>query len=79
MVIKRLTVLPRAYTIEQNGTGTVNVWLCRQIKTYITVDGIREFDIDIRVMRNVEQTPETEADVRRRFEMWWESAGLAQA
>ncbi|MEG2217759.1 MAG: hypothetical protein RRZ24_11405, partial [Clostridia bacterium] len=60
--------------IEQNSAGTVNVWLCRQVDTYVTEDGIREYDVDVRVVYGIDKTPGLEADIRMRFEAWWDAA-----
>ncbi len=53
--------------------GYANLWLCRQVDTYLC-GGIREYDVDIRVVRGIEKTPEMEADVRLRFDAWWDMA-----
>ena len=74
MVYKHIRVLPEAYSIEYRADGFINIWLCRQIDTYIDADGHREYDIDVRVVCGVESTPGLEEDIRLRFEAWWDMA-----
>lgn len=68
MILMHLRKMPRAYEIESRDDWLVNVWLCRQIDTYICDDGIREFDIDVRVVQGVEFTSGLEDDIRMRFD-----------
>jgi hypothetical protein len=75
VTIRHVRVLPQAYTIEPRPDGLVDVWLCRQVDTYTTEDGIREFDVDIRVMCEIPENEIDESDIRARFESWWDAAG----
>ena len=68
---------PMAYQIEPCGDGRVNVWLCRQVDTYVTEDGIREYDVDMRVKMGVRNTPTLEASLRKFWETWWALAALS--
>lgn len=74
MIYKHLTQLPQAYDLDRRGDGYVDIWLCRQIDTYVTPGGIREYDVDVRVIFGVDDTPGLEADVRMNWETWWAAA-----
>lgn len=74
MTYRHLRKMPHAYELEYRDDGFVNVWLCRQVDTYVCDDGIREYDIDVRVACGIENTPELETDIRLRYEAWWNMA-----
>ena len=74
MKIRHLTQMPHAYTIEAAPGGLCSVWLCRQIDAYTSKDGIREYDIEVRVVQGITPAPELEEDIRLRFEAWWTGA-----
>lgn len=77
MTIRHVRVLPQAYTIEPRPDGLVDVWLCRQVDTYTTIDGVCEHDVDVRVLLGIVKTDHLEETIRYNWEAWWEAATLA--
>ena len=75
MILRSFRKLPEAYAVEKRADGLANLWLCRQVVTYTTEDGMREFDVDIRVMCGIPENEIDESDIRARFESWWDAAG----
>ena len=63
----------RFYAIEDNGDGTVDVYLSPVVCTYDTGLGVREYDISVRVVRGVVPWPELEDDIRTRYDAWCET------
>lgn len=63
----------RFYAIEQNEDGTVDVYLIPSGTVYDTDMGIKEYDVDVRVVRGVVPWEGIECDIRTRFEAWCES------
>lgn len=63
----------RFYAIEWNDNDTVNVYLIPFGTAYDTDIGIKEHDIDVRVVRGVTPWPELEDDIRQRYESWCEA------
>ena len=63
----------RFYHITENDDGTVDVFLNPNVQTIVTVDGIRDFDIQVRVVRGVVPWPGIEDDIRARYDAWCES------
>lgn len=64
------------YSIEEQGDGTANVYLIPNGQIYDTDIGIKEFDVDLRVVRGIEIFPGMEEDIRMRYEAWLESAEI---
>ncbi|MDD2647336.1 MAG: hypothetical protein PHI27_06445 [Eubacteriales bacterium] len=62
------------YSIEDNGDGTVDVYLSPDFCVYRTRGGAIEYDATLYVMRGVEKFDGLEDDIRRRFYAWLESA-----
>lgn len=62
------------YTIEEQDDGTVDVYLCPDLVVYDTDLGIKEYDIDLRVIRGIVPWDGMEEDIRERFSAWCESA-----
>lgn len=63
----------RFYAIELNDDGTVDVYLIPSGIVYETETGIKEYDIDVRVVRGVVPWAGIEEDIRARFNAWCES------
>lgn len=63
----------RFYAIEPNEDGTVDVYLIPSGTVYDTDIGIKEYDVDVRVVRGVVPLEGIEDDIRTRFEAWCES------
>jgi len=63
----------RFYWIEDNGDGTVDVFLSPVVCKYSTDLGVSEYDISVRVVRGVDPWPELEDDIRARYNSWCES------
>ena len=74
MIYRHFVATPEAYSLEWRGDGMVNVWLCREVDSYVTEDGLREYDVDVRVVRGIEKAPGLEDDIRQRWECWWDLA-----
>ena len=74
MLYRHFRSMPQAYDFEPSADGRVNIWLCRQVDTYITPDGLREYDVDVRVVCGIKATPTLEESVRRHWETWWSIA-----
>lgn len=53
------------YAIQDNGDGTVDVYLLRVYSLY---------EAELKLMRGVVPWPEIEDDIRARFDAWCESA-----
>lgn len=62
------------YTIEEQDDGTVDVYLCPDLVVYDTELGIREYDIDLRVIHGIVPWDGLDEDIRTRFSAWRESA-----
>lgn len=64
----------RFYSIDPQDDGTVDVYLYPDLVVYDTDLGIKEYDIDLRVVRGVVPWDGLEEDIRARFSAWCESA-----
>jgi len=64
----------RFYSIDDNGDGTVDVYLMPDVTVYPTEDGFKEYDIRVRVVRGIVPWDGLEQDIRARFMAWCESA-----
>lgn len=62
------------YSIEEQDDGTVDVYLCPDLVVYDTDLGIKEYDIDLRVIHGIVPWDGLEEDIRERFRAWCESA-----
>lgn len=63
----------RFYAIEWNEDDTVDVYLIPSSTIYETDLGIKECDVDVRVVRGVVPFAGIEDDIRARFDAWCES------
>ena len=64
----------RFYAINDNGDGTVDVYLMPDVTVYPTEDGFKEYDVSVRIVRGVVPWDGLEQDIRARFMAWCESA-----
>lgn len=62
------------YSIEDNGDGTVDVYLSPDFCAYRTEDGAVEYDGTFYAVHGVEKFDGMEDDIRRRFYAWVASA-----
>lgn len=76
MVYKHFRTLPQVYSIEARPDGRVNIWLFRQVDTYVSADGMREYDVDVRVIHGVENIKNLEAGGRAHWSAWWSIAEI---
>lgn len=63
----------RFYAIELNEDDTVDVYLIPSGTVYETDIGIKEYDVDVRVVRGIVPWKGIEDDIRAHFEAWCES------
>ena len=64
----------RFYSIEEQDDGTVDVYLCPDLVVYDTDLGIKEYDIELRVVRGIVPWDGLEEDIRDRYYDWCASA-----
>ena len=62
------------YSIQQNGDGTVDVFLKPRVTPMTTPEGQTDYDVEVPVMRGVVPWDGMEDDIRARYEAWCESA-----
>lgn len=68
----------RFYAIDEQPDGTVDVYLSPVVCVYDSDLGVREYDIQIRVVRGVIPWVGMEDDIRARFDSWCESAEVIE-
>lgn len=61
------------YEIVPNDDGTVDVFLSPDVTVY-DADGIKEYDIQMRIVRGIVPYEHIEEDIRARYRAWCESA-----
>lgn len=61
------------YEIIPNDDGTVDVYLAPDVTTY-DAGGIKEYDIQVRVVRGIVPYDHIEDDIRARYLAWCDSA-----
>ena len=64
------------YAIDVHPDGTADVYLSPVVCVYDTDLGIREYDIQARVVRGVVPWDGMEDDIRARFDSWCESGEI---
>ena len=64
------------YAIDVQPDGTADVYLAPVVCVYDTDLGIREYDIQARVVRGVVPWDGMEDDIRARFDSWCESGEI---
>lgn len=64
------------YAIDVQPDGTADVYLSPAVCIYDTDLGIREYDIQVRVVRGVIPWEGLEEDIRARFDSWCESGEI---
>ena len=64
------------YAIDVQPDGTADVYLSPVVCVYDTDLGIREYDIQARVVRGVVPWDGMEDDIRARFDSWCESGEI---
>ena len=64
------------YAIDVQPDGTADVYLYPVVCVYDTDLGIREYDIQARVVRGVVPWDGMEDDIRARFDSWCESGEI---
>lgn len=64
------------YAIDVQPDGTADVYLSPVVCVYDTDLGIREYDIQARVVRGVVPWDVMEDDIRARFDSWCESGEI---
>lgn len=62
------------YDIVPGNGGTVDVFLRPEVTTYDTDLGVREYDVQVRVVRGIVPWDGLEDDIRARFDAWCETA-----
>lgn len=79
--MKRQRPLPRDephgrkyYEIMPNDDGTVDVYLAPDVTVYDTDIGIKEYDIQMLVVKGVIPWDGLEEDIRARYDAWCDSA-----
>ena len=65
-----------AHAIDVQPDGTADVYLSPVVCVYDTDLGIREYDIQARVVRGVVPWDGMEDDIRARFDSWCESGEI---
>lgn len=66
------------YAIDEQPDGTVDVYLSPVVCVYDSDLGVREYDIQIRVVRGVIPWFGMEDDIRARFDSWCKSAEVIE-
>lgn len=79
--MKRQRPLPRDepsgrkyYEIMPNDDGTVDVYLAPDVTVYDTDIGIKEYDVQMLVVKGVIPWDGLEEDIRARYDAWCDSA-----
>lgn len=62
------------YSLLAQEDGTVDVYLTPDVTTYDTNEGVREYDISVRIVRGVVPWDGMEDDIRARYDAWCDSA-----
>ncbi len=64
----------RFYTIHENESGTVDIYLRPQVIPESTQDGITDYDIEVLIVKDIIPYDGMEEDIRANYSRWCDSA-----